>query len=122
MVPENIKLFDIHEYMVANIVGVQYPNMDEYKVHIPLLMPYITPGSKTLTHNFNTKSIYINDDTNIKFKTNVIEQRYINIPVLPSLNNNLWSKEEISDMTKVMVFSINKNINRMFILSEIPEV
>lgn len=122
MVPENIKLFDIHEYMVANIVGVQYPNMDEYKVHIPLLMPYITPGSKTLTHNFNTKSIYINDDTNIKFKTNVIEQRYINIPVLPSLNNNLWSKEEISDMTKVMVFSINKNINRMFILSVIPEV
>lgn len=122
MVPENIKLFDIHEYMVANIVGVQYPNMDEYKVHIPLLMPYITPGSKTLTHNFNTKSIYINDDTNIKFKTNVIEQRYINIPVLPSLNNNLWTKEEISDMTKVMVFSINKNINRMFILSEIPEV
>lgn len=122
MVPENIKLFDIHEYMVANMVGVQYPNMDEYKVHIPLLMPYITPGSKTLTHNFNTKSIYINDDTNIKFKTNVIEQRYINIPVLPSLNNNLWSKEEISDMTKVMVFSINKNINRMFILSEIPEV
>lgn len=122
MVPENIKLFDIHEYMVANIVGVQYPNMEEYKVHIPLLMPYITPGSKTLTHNFNTKSIYINDDTNIKFKTNVIEQRYINIPVLPSLNNNLWSKEEISDMTKVMVFSIDKNINRMFILSEIPEV
>lgn len=122
MVPENIKLFDIHEYMVANMVGVQYPNMDEYKVHIPLLMPYITPSSKTLTHNFNTKSIYINDDTNIKFKTNVIEQRYINIPVLPSLNNNLWSKEEISDMTKVMVFSIDKNINRMFILSEIPEV
>ena len=122
MVPENIKLFDIHEYMVANIVGVQYPNMDEYKVHIPLLMPYITPSSKTLTHNFNTKSIYINDDANIKFKTNVVEQRYISIPVLPSLNNNLWSKEEISDMTKVMVFSIDKNINRMFILSEIPEV
>lgn len=122
MVPENIKLFDIHEYMVANIVGIQYPNMDEYKVHIPLLMPYITPSSKTLTHNFNTKSIYINDDANIKFKTNVVEQRYINIPVLPSLNNNLWSKEEISDMTKIMVFSIDKNINRMFILSEIPEV
>ena len=67
MVPENIKLFDIHEYMVANMVGVQYPNMDEYKVHIPLLMPYITPGSKTLTHNFNTKSIYINDALKQRF-------------------------------------------------------
>ena len=105
-----------NDFIIAYTVGDQPVKAASYKLHIPVLMPLITPADK-IVNNPYIHNVYINDETP-SFDVSFQSQNYMTVNTLKS-NQNLKDNglETLPNGTKVLCIVLNNNINNIYLFS-----